>query len=283
MELSSLPVVSAPTEIRFALLGGTHMNDAMFPLAAWEGQCRVMTPEGESPPFLLGNYEGVPFVYVHFHGQDCWLETWLGLRAIGVKDVLTGASAGGINRLFSTGDWVVPDDAIDLNVDRPVGFPVKYLESPRHAYPRLNPPMDALARQILLEEARRVVRAEPDMEAVNIHGRGVHVQTRGSRFETPAEVNMLRSFGADLVSMNVGTEIVYARQLGMHCACLNLISNPAEGLGEWTWQELKEVYIRSNPLGAKIILATLKRLSAVSPEHPRTLDDQRAHLGFGAD
>jgi len=256
------------------------MNDAIFPLVTWEGTCAVMTPEGESPQFWVGSYDGVRFVYVHFHGEERWLATWLGLRSLGVTEVLTGASAGGINRLFSTGDWVVPDDCIDLNVDRPVGFPVKYLESPLHAYPRLNPPMDATMREILLEEARRVVRDESTMTAVNIHPRGVHVQARGGRFETPAEVQMLRGMGADLVSLNVGSEIIYARQLGMHCACLNLISNPAEGVGDWNWEELKEVYTRSNPVGAQIILASLKRVAAISAGTPRTLEGQRAHLGF---
>jgi hypothetical protein len=53
----------------------------------------------------------------------------------------------------------------------------------------------------------------------------------------PAEIRMYRAMGGDIVTHNVGTEAIYARQLGIHFAVVNSISNPAEGVCPFTIQE----------------------------------------------
>ena len=48
---------------------------------------------------------------------------------------------------------------------------------------------------------------------------------------------MYRNLGGDLVTHNVGTEALYARQMGIHFAALQSISNPAEGVREFTIEQ----------------------------------------------
>ncbi|MDX1502140.1 MAG: purine-nucleoside phosphorylase [Thermoanaerobaculia bacterium] len=59
---------------------------------------------------------------------------------------------------------------------------------------------------------------------------GVYAGLAGPNFETPAEVRMLRTLGADLAGMSTVLEVIAARHLGMRCLCLSLVANPAAGV-----------------------------------------------------
>ncbi|MGJ3242846.1 MAG: hypothetical protein ACFE0O_07830 [Opitutales bacterium] len=275
--LSDLPQLQTVPEARIAVLGGTHLNDAIFDFGGLTGWFGIDTPAGPSPRFYYGETGGVGYYYTHFHGEGKWVETWLALETLGVTDALGGATAGGVNPAMKLYDFVVPDDFIDLNIDRPPGIPMEYLPNPHTAYPRFVPAMDEPLRQILIEETRRAIRPNRDFDDINIHVRGVSCQTRGGRFETEAEIAMLRQQGADLVTMNVGTEIAYARQLGIHFAVLHIISNPAEGIAPWTWKDMHSTYPRLNPVAVEITLAAIRRIAALPADTPRSGDAQREH------
>ncbi|MDP0498998.1 MAG: hypothetical protein Q7P63_02760 [Verrucomicrobiota bacterium JB022] len=275
-----LPELAVPDPVSIAIIGGTHLNDAIWEMGALQGRFHVETEAGESPPLYLGEYAGVRYLYVHFHGENRWLSTWMALHQLGVREVITGATAGGINPAFRLFDLVVPDDFGDLNIDRPTGIPVDYLGGPDFAFPRFTPPMDATLRQILIEQCRQVVRPRREFDDISIHPVGSVWQARGGRFETASEIRSLRTQGADLVTLNVATEITYARQLGMHLACLNLISNPAEGLGAWRWDTIREVYTRFNAVCTEIVLSCLPRIAALDPALPRSGDALRQHPPF---
>ena len=61
---------------------------------------------------------------------------------------------------------------------------------------------------------------------------GVYAQFRGPQFETPAEVRMARTLGADLVGMSTALETIAARECGMKVIGLSLVTNYAAGLTE---------------------------------------------------
>jgi 5'-methylthioadenosine phosphorylase len=98
---------------------------------------------------------------------------------------------------------------------------------------RLVRAMDALLQRIFIEETRAVLRPERAYDEINVHERGAILQATGGRFESAAEIRHFRMIGGDLVTMSVGTEVSYARQAGINYGCLVVISNPAEGLGEF--------------------------------------------------
>ncbi len=258
-------------EANIAVLGGTFLNDAMLDSPHLKGKFRIETRAGPSPEIHHGKVRGVPFYYIHGHGGGKWVETWAALYQLGVKEVIGGATAGGLNKYLKTNDLVVPDDLIEFNVNRPIYIVRKVIGPDAHITARMGPATDPLIREILFQESLRVLRSRSDLNDVNVHLGGVLVNTRGGRFESVAEDRYLRSIGGDFVTINNGTEMTYARQLGIHYACLNLISNPAEGMGEWEWSEIKEVYQRMNLVCREIVLAAIPRVAEIG-DAPRVMD-----------
>ncbi len=272
-----LKVLSPFPSAKIAVLGGTFINDLLFGTEILLGYTEVETPLGLSPRIYYGESTEIPFYYVHFHGEGKWLETWIALRDLGVTEAIGGATAGGINPLLKTGDFIIPNDFLDKNIDRTSNIPVEHLADPRHALCRFNPPFDETLRKLLLAETRYVIRNEAALTDVNVVDGGVVLQSRFGRFETVAEIDGYRREGADLVTPNLTTEIVFARQLGIHFAALNIISNPAEGVAPWTLDSLTEVYKRLNPISWTILERLLPKIAKIPSDQERTLTGQREH------
>ena len=73
----------------------------------------------------------------------------------------------------------------------------------------------------LLEVTERVAPGTPT---------GVYAQFRGPQYETPAEVRMARTIGADLVGMSTALEAIAAREAGLDLLGLSLVTNHAAGV-----------------------------------------------------
>ena len=92
---------------------------------------------------------------------------------------------------------------------------------------------------------------------------GVYAGVRGPHFETPAEVRMLRTLGADVVGMSVVLEAIAARQLGVKIAGLAFASNPAAGTGDG---EIDAEAVNEASDAAAPNLARLLSSAAAEPE-----------------
>lgn len=263
---------------KIAIVGGTFLNDALLKKPGLvKGHFTVKTKVGESPKIYYAEAGGIPFYYVHAHGEGKWVATWAALYDLGVRDAIGGATAGGINPSMKIYDYVVPHDFIDLNVDRPLAIPqIVYHDPNSIPLPRYIPAMDPLLRDILITETRKALRAAHDYDDIQVHEQGVVIQARGGRFETASEIRMFRQWGGDVVTMNIATEMAYARMMGINYASLVAVSNPAEGVGEWDWGTLQKVYPRLNPLSLNIVLAAIPRIAAIG-DQPRVGDGLRMH------
>ena len=262
---------------KIAIVGGTFINDALLKKPGLvKGHFAVKTKVGESPKIYYGEVAGIPFYYVHAHGEGKWLETWAALYDLGVRDAIGGATAVGINPAMKLYDYVVPHDFIDLNIDRPLSMPQIVYHDPKSIpLPRYVPAMDPLLRDILIEETRKAVRAKHDYDDIQLHEQGIVVQARGGRFETASEIVCFASGAArgdDECRLRDGVRAYDGHQLRR--AGRNLQSG--RGRGRMGLGNDQKVYPRLNPLSLNIVLAAIPRIAAIG-DQPRVGDGLRMH------
>ena len=135
------------------------------------------------------------------------------------------------------------------------------------------PATDPLLDDILLDETRKRLTGDATRK---VHKGGVVIQAAGGRFETPAEIRFFKQIGGDMVTMNVGSEMSYARMVGINYASLVVISNPAEGLGEWKFEDLTTIYRALNKVSLDVVIAALPRIAGLAGK-PRVGDALRVH------
>ncbi|CAM3493812.1 purine-nucleoside phosphorylase [Nocardioides dubius] len=126
-----------------------------------------------------------------------------GCRAI----VLTNG-CGGLREGWRPGQPVLISDHINLTATSPI-VGAKFVDLTDLYSPRLR----ALCRQL-----------DPSLDE------GVYVQFPGPHYETPAEINMVRAIGGDLVGMSTTLEAIAAREAGMEVLGISLVTNLAAGL-----------------------------------------------------
>lgn len=267
---ASAAVPADVPKARIAVVGGTFLNDIFFYKDLIKKEFTIETKLGTSPKIYYAEWEGVPFYYVHNHGDGNYQQTWLALYDLEVEEAIGGATAGAINRKMKAYDYVIPHDLIDFNINRELGFPSEVYRDPNAIpLPRMTPAMDTDIRNILTQQTKNVLKAHG--KKYKVHDEAVLVQARGGRFETVAEIKMFDKLGGDIVTMSVGTEMVFARQLGINYATLVVISNPAEGVAAWDFSEMSELYPTVNPLSLEIVLNSLKPVAALKGK-PRVSD-----------
>lgn len=132
--------------------------------------------------------------------------------------VLTNASGGIATRLVA-GTLMLITDQINLTFQNPLHGAVREGE-PR--FPDMSAPFDPDLTELARRSARTLgIRLEE----------GVYAGVMGPSYETPAEIRMLRSLGADAVGMSTVLEVVAARAAGLRCTAVSVVSNRAAGLG----------------------------------------------------
>ena len=157
-----------------------------------------------------------------YEGHDCSVVVHGVRTAIlaGCRVVLLTNAAGSINPAFPVGTPVALSDHINLTGRSPLFGPP--------------PPSPYGIRFVDLSEAYstrlRVIAHEVDAGV----GEGVYAALLGPNYETPAEIQMLRTLGADLVGMSTALECIAARHLGAEVMGLSLVTNLAAGLGAAT-------------------------------------------------
>jgi purine-nucleoside phosphorylase len=139
-------------------------------------------------------------------------------HALGAGVLFASNAAGGVRRTFRPGDLMVIADHLNLMFRNPLTGP---LVPGDVRFPDMSDPYDPALRRLLHEAAR--AGGVPLQE-------GVYCGLTGPTYETPAEVRMLERLGADAVGMSTVPEVIAARAMGMRCAGVSVITNPAAGL-----------------------------------------------------
>jgi purine-nucleoside phosphorylase len=136
--------------------------------------------------------------------------------AAGCRAVILTNAAGGIRAEYQVGQPVLINDHINLTGRSPLTGP-----PPPDGYPGRFTDLTDLYSQRLRALARDT---DPSL------AEGVYAALPGPHYETPAEIRMLRTAGADLVGMSTALEAIAARHLGAEVLAISLVTNPAAGL-----------------------------------------------------
>lgn len=173
------------------------------------------------------------------------------MRALGVQTLVVTNAAGGINLAFAPGDIMAITDHINFCGTNPLvgpNLPDFGLRFPdmTHAYDRA-----------LID----LVRQCADGQNTPLR-EGVYIQVMGPSFETPAEIRMMRTMGADAVGMSTVPEVIAASHCGMRVLGLSLISNSAAGVTgkPLSHEEVNETAAQASARFSALLLAILARL-----------------------
>lgn len=193
----------------------------------------IRTAYGEpSGPFTFGRIGCQEVVFIARHGYGHTIPPHLvnyranlsALHSIGVSQIISVASVGGIHPDMAPGTLIVPHQMIDYTWGREMTFqsgtdgPVKHID--------FTEPYTENVRQILLNAARQT--REPVING------GIYAATQGPRLETVAEINRLSQDGADIVGMTGMPEAGLAKELELPYAALCVVANWAAGRGDST-------------------------------------------------
>jgi purine-nucleoside phosphorylase len=141
------------------------------------------------------------------------------LCGLGAKALLLTNAAGGVNPSLAAGDLVRIVDHLNLSGQNPLAGENDERLGPR--FPDLSDAYDPRLGVLLDEVARE--RGVPLRT-------GVYACMAGPSYETPAEVRMLRTLGADVVGMSTVPEVIAARHMGVPVAAVSVVTNLAAGL-----------------------------------------------------
>lgn len=145
------------------------------------------------------------------------------LHALGVRTLVVTNAAGGLRPDLQAGTLMMLEDHI--NLPGLVGLnPLIGLAGDQDRFVNMSAPYDAELRGVALEAGRQA--------GIRVSS-GVYVMVAGPSFESPAEVRMLRQWGADAVGMSTVPEVITARWLAMRVLGISCITNANTGvLGE---------------------------------------------------
>lgn len=186
----------------------------------------VSTVKGHKGRFVFGYVEKKPIVVmqgrVHYYEGYSMEEVVLPIRLmylLGAKTLILTNAAGGIRTAFRAGDFMMLTDQIATAVPSPlIGANIEELGT---RFPDMS--------QIYSLSLQEIVRRSAKECEIPLQ-EGVYVQFTGPNYETPAEIRLARSWGADAVGMSTACEAIAAKHMGMEICGISCITNMAAGI-----------------------------------------------------
>ena len=173
------------------------------------------------------------------------------MKLLGAEILFLTNAAGGLGEEFSAGDFMLITDQIASFVPSPlIGANLDELGS---RFPEMgkvyNPKLQELIRQSASEEGISLQE-------------GVYLQFTGPNNETPAEVRLAKTLGADAVGMSTACEAIAANHMGMKVCGISCISNLASGICETplSHEEVQRVADRNAPLFERLVTKAIQKM-----------------------
>lgn len=158
-------------------------------------------------------YEGYSFSEVTFPVKV--------FRKLGIKTLILTNAAGGINASYEAGDLMILEDHVNLMGGNPlIG------ENLDELGPRFPDMSETYSRRLRSLAEKTAVK-----HSISVR-KGVYAALTGPSYETPAEIRMLRTLGADAIGMSTIPEAVAANHMGMEILAISCITNAAAGVSD---------------------------------------------------
>ena len=141
------------------------------------------------------------------------------LKLLGVNTLMLTNAAGSLNTELTPGSLMVISDHINLMGVNPLIGPNEENFGPR--FPDLSVAYDPDLQSLVIDEANAM--------GLSLR-RGVYASLTGPSYETPAEIHMVRTLGADAVGMSTVPEAIVARHMEMRVIGISCITNLAAGV-----------------------------------------------------
>lgn len=216
---------------------GIILGSGLNPLAD-EVTNAITVPYGEIPfmkqstakshvgQFVCGTLAGQEVLCMQgrLHGyegntsQEVAYPVWL-LERVGIETLIVTNAVGAINEAYQVGDFCVVKDHINFTGRNPIASP-----DPANIAQRFFTMTDAYDPSL-----RKVALEIAEEEGLGVH-EGVYLGLLGPSFETPAEIRMFRTMGADTVAMSMVEEVIAARHVNLRVLGISLITNMAAGV-----------------------------------------------------
>ena len=160
------------------------------------------------------------------------------MKLLGVETMIITNAAGGINESYGEGNLMLIRDHINLTARNPLIGPNDDEMGTR--FPDMS--------EAYSKDLRNLAKNVAEEQGINLQ-EGVYVGLLGPSYETPAEIRMLRTLGADAVGMSTVPEVIVARHMNVKVLGISCISNMAAGILE-------------QPLSHEEVMATTERVKS---------------------
>jgi len=217
----------------------------------------VSTVEGHSGRLIFGLLGGKQIVAMqgrfHYYEGYTMQEVTFPVRVmklLGIHTLLVSNASGGVNPDFEIGDLMILDDHINLIPNPLIGKNIDEL-GPR--FPDMSQPYD----KTLIAKGKEIA-AKHDIK-VQV---GCYVGTTGPTLETPKEYQYFRVIGGDAVGMSTVPEVIVARQMGIPCFAISIITDmgvPGQ-IVEVTHEDVQQVAQKAEPKMTRIMEELLASL-----------------------
>lgn len=219
------------------------------------------TVEGHKGRFIFARVGGVPTVimqgrvhlYEGYDISDVVLPVRL-MRLMGANTLFLTNAAGGLGDGFYAGGLMLITDHISTFVRSPlIG---KNFDELGVRFPDMTSVYDKKLCQIIKNTAKN-----NNIELFE----GVYCQIAGPNFETPAEIRMLKTLGADATGMSTAVEALAAHHTGMRVCGVSLISNLAAGISSapLSAEEVNETAALAAPSFKKLVYNSISEMKAL--------------------
>jgi purine-nucleoside phosphorylase len=186
----------------------------------------VSTVEGHAGRLVIGKLEGKQVIamqgrfhfYEGYHMQEVTFPVRV-MKLLGVKTLIVTNAAGAVNTSYTPGDLMLIKDHLNMTGNNPlIG---RNLDEFGPRFPDMSNAYD--------EDLRRKVKEIAKTLNIDLQ-EGVYACMTGPAYETPAEIRMLRTLGADAVGMSTVPEVLVAIHSGLKVIGVSCMTNMAAGI-----------------------------------------------------